>query len=152
MKLFFACEQNFYSIKCFNFHFLILISYLVQHFFFWLVRFALFLCRFLQLFSRSFASFSGWFDVQDWFANWFIFLFRLVTLCRLGWGLPCLTAKVTVTVISTLVIGTCILGAMINDIRAIWSSYKMIAYIMIFVHNDRLQTVHDDIQAVKIDI
>ena len=29
-------------------------------------------------------------------------------------------------------------GAIINDIRAIWSSYKMIAYIMIFVHNDRL--------------
>ena len=106
---FFACEQNFYSIKCFNFHFLILISYLVQHFFFWLVRFALFLCSFLRLFSRSFASFSGWFDVQNRFANWFIFLLRLVTLWRLGWGLPCLTAKVTVTVIRTLVIGTCIL-------------------------------------------
>ena len=29
---------------------------------------------------------------------------------------------------------------------------KMIAYIMIFVHNDRLWTVHDDIQTVKIDI
>ena len=35
-------------------------------------------------------------------------------------------------------------GAMINDIRAIWSSYKMIAYIMIFVHNDRLRTVQID--------
>ena len=43
-------------------------------------------------------------------------------------------------------------GAMINDISAIWSSYKMIAYVMIFVHNDRLRTVHDDIQTVKIDI
>ena len=43
-------------------------------------------------------------------------------------------------------------GAMINDIREICSSYKMIAYIMIFVHNDRLRTVHDDIQTVKIDI
>ena len=28
----------------------------------------------------------------------------------------------------------------------------MIAYIMIFVHNDRLRTVQDDIQTVKIDI
>ena len=28
----------------------------------------------------------------------------------------------------------------------------MIAYIMIFVHNDRLRTVNDDIQNVKIDI
>ena len=44
-------------------------------------------------------------------------------------------------------------GAMINDIRAILSSYKMIyTYIMIFVHNDRLRTVHDDIQTVKLDI
>ena len=43
-------------------------------------------------------------------------------------------------------------GDIINDIRAIWSSYKMIAYKMIFVHNDRLRTVHDDIQTVKIDI
>ena len=41
---------------------------------------------------------------------------------------------------------------MINDIRAIRSSYKMMAYIMIFVHNDRLRTVHDDIQTVKLDI
>ena len=43
-------------------------------------------------------------------------------------------------------------GAMINGIRTIWSSYNMIAYIIIFVHNDRLRTVHDDIQTVKIDI
>ena len=43
-------------------------------------------------------------------------------------------------------------GAIKTDIRAIWSSYKMIAYTMIFVHNDRLRTVHDDIQTVKIDI
>ena len=28
----------------------------------------------------------------------------------------------------------------------------MIVYIMIFVHNDRVRTVHDDIQTVKIDI
>ena len=42
--------------------------------------------------------------------------------------------------------------AMINDIRAIRSSYKIIAYIMIFLHIDRLRTVHDDIQTVKIDI
>ena len=48
--------------------------------------------------------------------------------------------------------GGIIRGLMINDIRAIWSSYKMMAYIMIFVHNDRLRTVHDDIQTVKIDI
>ena len=41
-------------------------------------------------------------------------------------------------------------GAMINVIRAILSSYK--AYIMIFVHNDRLRTVHDNIRTVKIDI
>ena len=45
-----------------------------------------------------------------------------------------------------------LIGAMINDIRAICTSYKMIAYIMIFVHNDRLRTVHDDIQTVKIYI
>ena len=42
--------------------------------------------------------------------------------------------------------------AMINDIHAIWSFYKMIAHIMIFMHNDQLRTVHDDIQTVKIDI
>ena len=34
----------------------------------------------------------------------------------------------------------------------IWSPYKMIADKMNFVHNDRLRTVQDDIQTVKIDI
>ena len=43
-------------------------------------------------------------------------------------------------------------GAIKNDLRTIWSPYKMIAYIMNFVHNDRFRTVHDDIQTVKIDI
>ena len=46
----------------------------------------------------------------------------------------------------------CPIGAMINDIRAIWSSYKIIAYIKIFMHNDRLRNFHDDIQTVKIDV
>ena len=39
-----------------------------------------------------------------------------------------------------------------NNLRTIWSPYKMIAYIMNFMHNDRLRTVQDDIQTVKIDI
>ena len=39
-----------------------------------------------------------------------------------------------------------------NGLRTIWSPYKMIAYKMNFVHNDRLRTVQDDIQTVKIDI
>ena len=39
-----------------------------------------------------------------------------------------------------------LLGSIKTDIRAIWSPYKMIAYIMIFVHNDRLRTVKIDIQ------
>ena len=37
-------------------------------------------------------------------------------------------------------------GAVKIDICAIWSPYKMISYVMIFVHNDRLRTVQIDIQ------
>ena len=33
-------------------------------------------------------------------------------------------------------------GAIKNDLRTIWSPYKMIAYIMNFVHNDRLLTAY----------
>ena len=38
------------------------------------------------------------------------------------------------------------------DMREIRSSYKMLAYVTIFVHNDRLRTVLEDIQTAIIDI
>ena len=38
------------------------------------------------------------------------------------------------------------------DMREIRSSYKMLAYVTIFVHNDRLRTVLEDIQTARIDI
>ena len=39
-----------------------------------------------------------------------------------------------------------------TDIHAIVQLYKMLTYIIIFLHNDRLQTVHDNKQSVIIDI
>ena len=48
-------------------------------------------------------------------------------------------------------IGIYIVWGIGADVRAFRSSYKKVAYVTIFVHNDRLRTVLED-KTVRIDI